>query len=174
MSTTAAVLLAAALEIAAVAVAAAFAYFGVVRQMGERRRLEKQTNSIQVMLTAWKDRDLLRAFRVVAKIHDDPNDQVESYAYRDIPAGEDKAAWAGKSQALFSLVNYFETVSAGVRADIYDRKVIRMCGETMFTTSYQRTRKFILEVRSRHKSPTFGEHFERVADEFAAPAPPKK
>ena len=166
--TTVAILLASALEVVAIVAAAGLAYWGVTRQMRERRRLGKQTNSINVMLAAWEDRDLLRAFRIVAKIHDDPRDHVELYAYRDIPEGEDKSVWGGKSQALFALVNYFETISVGVCEDIYDKRIIRKCGETMFTTSHARTRKFIQEVRVRHGAPHFGEYFERVAKEFSS------
>ena len=169
--TTVAVISSAVAEIVAVAIAAGLAYWGVVQQMRARRLLEKQTNSINVMLAAWKDHDLLRAFRVVVAIHDDPRDNVKFYAYHKIPDGEDQKLWAEKSQALFSLVNYFETVSGGICQDIYDWKIIHKIGKTMFTTSYKRTKKFIEEVRVRQEregAKDFGRHFEEVALGFSS------
>ena len=168
-------IIAAAVQIVAIAAAAGVGYLVGAAQTRERRRLEKQTNSIQVMLSLCNDRDLLEALRVVVKIDNDPRDNIESYAYPSASESEKRDEWSRKSQAVFSLVNYLETVSAGICEDIYDREIIRKCGRTTFTASHKRTAKFIREVRERRNAPNFAEHFERVAADFAAsePAPPQ-
>ena len=177
MSETAIIVVAAAaLEFIAIAAAAWLGYKGVVRQMDARRTLEKQTNSINVMLSLFNDRDLLDASRVVSAIADNPEENAAKYAFPP-PAeltGEQQGRWAEKGGALRTLVNFFETVSVGIDQDIYDKKIIRGCARAMFVKTHARTADFIQKSRERHNTPTFGEHFERVADEFAAPAPPKK
>ena len=172
-----AVLAAAALQIAAVAFAAGLAYWGVVCQMNGRRKLEKQTNSINVMLMLCSDRDLYDASRVVSEIEDDPDDSSEKYAH-PLPGnleGEKKEGWLKKRSALRALVNFFETVSVGVFQDIYDEEIIRGCARTMFVKNYERTAPFIRKMRREVNIHSYGENFERIAEKFAAqPVPPKQ
>ena len=173
--TTIIVIVAAALEIIAIAVAAWFGYLGVVRQMGARRLLEKQTNSVNVMLSLFNDRDLLNASRIVSAIADNPEDDAAKYAYPppvELP-DERRDKWTEKSSALRALVNFFETVSVGVRCDIYDEKIIRGCARTMFIKTHARTAGFILKSRERHNAPAYGENFDIVAADFASPPSPQ-
>ena len=172
--TTIAILAAAALEVAAIALAGGLAYWGVVRQMGERRKLQKQTNSINVMLTLCSDRDLYDASRVVSEIEDDPDDSSEKYAH-PLPqklSAEDKEAWLRKRSALRALVNFFEMVSVGIRENIYDEAIIRGCARAMFVKNHERTERFILKMRKESNTYSYGENFQRIAEKFAAPNTP--
>ena len=46
------------------------------------------------------------------------------------------------------------------------RKIIRSSYATIFIVMYERTWPFIREVREKHNTPTFGEHFELFAKKF--------
>ena len=169
------IIVAAALEIIAIAVAAWLGYLGVVRQMDARRLLEKQTNSVNVMLSLFNDRDLLEASRTVSAIADDPEDDAAKYAHPP-HAGltdEQRDKWTDRGGVLRALVNFFETVSVGIRHDIYDKEIIRGCARAMFVKTHARTAGFILKSRERHNTPTYGEYFDIIAADFAAKPPPK-
>lgn len=149
---------------------AGLAYWGVLRQIRGQRRLTKQNNSINAMLALQKDGDLLRAMNLVAKISTDDKDSVEFYAAADGPRkGAGKSEWdeesREKSHALSTVVNYFETVSIGIRQNIYDREIIRVYAGVMFAEMHRRTAPFILKMREVHYR-AYGENFQRIAEEF--------
>ena len=171
--TTIAVFVAAVLEISAILWAAWLAYRGVARQMEDRRNLEKQTNSIQVMLTLCSDKDLYDASRIVSEIEDNPDDSSDKYAH-PLPeklthpdSALEKEEWLKKRSALRALVNFFETVSVGVRQNIYDESIIRGCARALFVKNYERTEPFILKMRKESNIHSYGENFQRVAKKFA-------
>ena len=143
--------------------------------MDAQRLLEKQTNSVNVMLSLFNDRDLLEASRIVSAISDDPHDDAAKYAY---PPGiglkdEERIEWTKRSGALRALVNFFETVSVGIRHDIYDKEIIRGCARAMFVKTHARTTGFIQKSRERHNTPTYGEYFDMiVTQDFSARTPP--
>ena len=170
-------IIAAAVQIVAIAAAAGVGYLVGAAQTRERRRLEKQTNSIQVMLSLCNDRDLLRASGLVSEIDDDPDDESGKYACPPAKEWEKSKLenWLEKRGALRALVNFFETVSVGICNNIYDRDIIFGCARTMFLKNFDRTKGFIYEMRRRRNVDSYGEHFERVAEEFGEglKSPPK-
>ena len=154
------------LEIAAIVVAAIVGYRAIVRQIESQRKLQKQNNSIRVISAFFSDHDLVRAARILAEIDVNPEDNVEIYAYANPPQNGDSEKWFAKSSALFSLINYFEIISVGIEADIYDRDIVRNGAQKIFATTYDRTVAFICKARGQRSAPNFGVHFERVAEEF--------
>ena len=150
---------------------AALAYWGVTRRMNGQRKLIKQNNSINAMLALQKDGDLMSAMNLVAKISTDEKDSVELYASSDgARKGDGKNGWdeesRKKSHALSAVVNYFETVSIGIRKNIYDEEIIRVNAGVMFVEMHKRTRAFILKMQEEHYS-AYGENFQSVAEEFS-------
>ena len=150
--------------------AALLAYLGVTRQINGQRKLIKQNNSINAMLALQKDGDLMSAMNLVAKISTDEQDSVELYASSDgARKGDGKNGWdeerRNKSHALSAVVNYFETVSIGIRQNIYDEEIIRVYAGVMFVEMYKRTRTFIIKMQEEHY-PAYGENFQSVAEEF--------
>ena len=168
----------AATQALAILAAAALASWCVLWQMRQRRKLEKQTNSIRVMLTLCSDKDLYDASCIVSEIEDDPDDSSDKYAHSPperlaAPGGaSEKAAWLKKRSALRALVNFFETVSVGILQNIYDEEIICGCARAMFVKNYERVEPFILKTRTKSNVYSYGEHFQHVAKKFADMPPP--
>ncbi len=158
----------------AILVSAALALFCVLWQINQQRKLKKQTNSIQVMLALCSDKDLYDASSMISEIEDDPNDSSEKYAHSppENLTVQQKNKWLKKRSALRAMVNFFETVSVGIRQNIYDEEIICGCARSMFIKNYERIEPFILKMRSKNNVYSYGEHFQHIAEKFRQVDPP--
>ena len=167
--TVIAVLAAAGAEVAAIVWVAKWATRDVAKKISEQRKLEKQRNSINIVLLLCKDRDLSRALGVVAAIHRVGED-AGAFAFPN--KGALDGEWIEKTRALNTLVGYFERISVGIDSDIYDWEIIYKCERGMFMTIHEWTKKFISAIRSRAEHSgefprDFGKYFEHVAGQFS-------
>ena len=76
------------------------------------------------------------------------------------------AQWIDKQNDLIWLINYFELISVGVYAKIYDEKIIVKSARALFVESYEKLEGFIVATRRARNQPTCCEHFERFAKEL--------
>ena len=76
------------------------------------------------------------------------------------------AQWIDKQNDLIWLINYFELISVGVYAKIYDEKIIVKSARALFVESYEKLEGFIAASRRARNQPTCCEHFERFAKEL--------
>ena len=76
------------------------------------------------------------------------------------------AQWIDKQNDLVWLINYFELISVGVYAKIYDEKILVKSARTLFAESYEELEGFIAAWRRARNQPTCCEHFERFAKEL--------
>ena len=139
------------------------------KQIQQQRILQKQNNSISIMMAFSTNPDIMQALLVVAKIHNSSEEKVDTYAEEAPPNGSDETEWLDKRRKLFLLVNYLEMVSVGIKSNIYDRKIIYDSAKTIFTQTYECMKPFIERRRALKHSQSFGEKFEQIAQEFSAP-----
>ena len=64
------------------------------------------------------------------------------------------------------MVNYFETVSIGIRQNIYDKEIIRVYAGVLFVRMFKRTAAFIFKMREVQNYRAYGENFQSIAEEF--------
>ena len=74
--------------------------------------------------------------------------------------------WIDKRNDLIWLISYFELISVGVDAKIYDEKILVESASALFVESYDRLEGFIVAWRHKNEQSTCCEHFERFTEKL--------
>ena len=144
----------------AIAFAGLMVAFASVMWFYTTRRDQKRERTLD-LITGWRlhGNPFFAKLRALKKGED-----IERFADSN-PQNKD-AQWIDKQNDLIWLINYFELISVGVYAKIYDEKIIVKSARALFVESYEKLEGFIAASRRARKQPTCCEHFERFAKEL--------
>ena len=144
----------------AIAFAGLMVAFASVMWFYTTRRDQRRERTLD-LIAEWRLRDnlLFEKLRILKESED-----IERFADSN-PQNKD-AQWIDKQNDLIWLINYFELISVGVYAKIYDEKILVKSARALFVESYEKLEGFIAATRRARKQPTCCEHFERFAKEL--------
>jgi hypothetical protein len=91
---------------------------------------------------------------VLLKIHNSEDDDVAIYANLKHKSND-------KAMAIRSLLNYYENISVGVNADIYDIEMIKKSQKSMIIAIYEQSKPFIIHLRKQNNNPNLYIEFEK-------------
>lgn len=124
------------LETAALVAAVFVAVFAIRHQ----RATAKKDKTIALLMKDLEDDFLTEGIKVLLKVHLDAQDDVAIYAN----AGNKSKK---EAIAISNLLNYYENIAVGVKADIYDIEMIKKSQKTMIINIYEQAKPFIVKVR---------------------------
>ena len=136
------------------------AFAAVAWQIYATRRDQRRKHTLD-LITEWRlhGNSFFEKLRILKN-----SENIERFADSN-PQNKD-AQWIDKQNDLIWLINYFELISVGVYAKIYDEKIIVKSARALFVESYEKLEGFIAASRRARKQPTCCEHFERFAKEL--------
>lgn len=105
-----------------------------------QRATAKKDKTIALLMKDLEDIFLKEGINLLLKIHLDEHDDVAIYA---------NAPNKKKSEAIAirNLLNYYENVAVGVKADIYDIEMIKKSQKTMIIHIFNQSKPFISQSR---------------------------
>jgi hypothetical protein len=92
--------------------------------------------------------------RILRDIHNSEDDDVAIYA--NSTHSRDK-----KAISIRNLLNYYENISVGIAADIYDIEMIKKSQKSMIIAIYKQSEPFIIRLREQNKNPNLYIEFEK-------------
>ena len=133
------------------------------QKIKEQRKLQQQTLSIQEVQRMWGDKSFQNDIVVVMSIGKEAD--IAQYAkdrkdHLDKDS-EEKKKWVKETTIILRTINYFEMISVGIHAGIYDSDIIERVFKTMILEFYDRTEPFIKEIQKQH--PQSAIEFEKYA-----------
>ena len=129
----------------------------------KQRKLQQQTLSIQEVQRLWGDKSFqddivavmsIGKFKDIAQYAKDRKDHLDKDS-------EEKKKWVEETTKIVRTINYFEMISVGIHAGIYDSDIIERVFKTMILEFYDGTEPFIKEIRKQH--PQSAIEFEKYA-----------
>ncbi len=63
--------------------------------------------------------------------------------------------------SIRNLLNYYENISVGIAADIYDIEMIKKSQKSMIIAIYKQSKPFIIRLRAQNKNPNLYIEFEK-------------
>ncbi len=123
-------------QTATLIVAVLVALYSIYKQ----RQTAKKDKTIALLMKDLEDRFLNEGLKELIKIHHNQDDDVAIYA--NVNHSKDK-----ESIAIRNLLNYYENVAVGVKADIYDIEMIKKSQKTMIIAIYTQAKPFIERLR---------------------------
>ncbi len=137
------------LETAAVIAAVFVALFAIQKQ----RDTAKKDKTIVLLMNNLEDRLLKDGIKLLLKVHLDENDDVAIYANQSHKKDVEFIA-------IRNLLNYYENVAIGVKANIYDIEMIKKSQGTMISHIFKQSQPFINKLREAERNPSLYIEFE--------------
>jgi hypothetical protein len=141
------------IQTATLVVAVFVALFSVKKQ----RETTKKDKTISLLMKDLEDDFLKSGMEVLLDIHNSEDDDVAIYANQKHKNNE-------KTHAIRNLLNYYENISVGVAADIYDVEMIKQSQKSMIIAIYERSKPFIISIRKQSQNPNLYIEFEKFVD----------
>lgn len=129
------------------------AVFVALYSIYKQRQTAKKDKTIALLMNDLEDSFLEEGIRLLLKVHLDPQDDVAIYANTENKSKEEAIA-------ISNLLNYYENISVGAKADIYDIEMIKKSQKTMIIGIYEQAKPFITKVRKTDNNPNLYIEFE--------------
>ncbi len=120
----------------------------------KQRETIKKDKTISLLMKDLKYDFLESGMRTLRHIHDSEDDDVAIYANATHLQDE-------KAISIRSLLNYYENISVGIAADIYDIEMIKKSQKSMIIAIYKQSEPFIIRLREQNKNPNLYIEFEK-------------
>ncbi len=118
-----------------------------------QRATVRKEKTIVLLMKDLEDDFLKSGMRTLRQIHNSEDDDVAIYA--NATHLQDKEAIA-----IRNLLNYYENISVGAAADIYDVEMIKKSQKSMIIAIYKQSEPFIIRLREQNKNPNLYVEFE--------------
>jgi hypothetical protein len=138
------------IQTATLIVAVFVAWFSIKKQ----RETTKKDKTIALLMKDLEDDFLKTGMKTLLKVHNSEDDDVAIYAnqtHKNDP----------EAISIKNLLNYYENISVGVSADIYDIEMIKKSQKTMIISIYKQSEPFIIRLRKQNKNPDLYIEFEK-------------
>ncbi|SMM98491.1 hypothetical protein SPONN_2432 [uncultured Candidatus Thioglobus sp.] len=137
------------IETAALIAAVFVARFAIKKQ----RETVKKDKTITLLMNNLEDKLLIDGIQLLLKIHLDEDDDVAIYANKSHKKDKEFIA-------IRNLLNYYENVAIGAKADIYDIGMIKKAQKTMISHIFSQSKPFIDKSRKADNNPNLYIEFE--------------
>ncbi len=129
------------------------AVFVAVSAIKYQRATTKKDKTIALLMKDLEDEFLSAGIKLLLKVHLDSQDDVAIYAHTDNKSKKEAIA-------IRNLLNYYENISVGVKADIYDVEMIKKSQKTMIIHIFEQSKPFIEKSRQVENNPNLYIEFE--------------
>ena len=119
------------------------------------RQLAKKKNSLDTILVIKGDDKLKNAIGAIYKVHKDPTQSIETFAYDENAAKEE-------AQHIRYVLNFFEYLSVGVDEGVYAERILKNSMYSTVVNIYERCRPFVNIIRSQGQKTAYC-NFEKLA-----------
>lgn len=119
----------------------------------KQRETTKKDKTISLLMKDLEDDFLKDGMKVLLKIHNS-EDNVAIYANLEHKNSDEAIA-------IRNLLNYYENISVGVNADIYDIEMIKKSQKSMIIAIYKQSKPFIALLREQNNNPKLYIEFEK-------------
>lgn len=104
------------------------------------RQISRKKNSLDTILTIKADENLRDCLAIIRKIHNNPNEQIEKYAY----GGN---STTNEAKSIRYVINFYEYLAVGIENKVFDEPLLKESIYTTLTTVYTRCESFISTIR---------------------------
>ncbi len=123
----------------------------------KQRETAKKDKTISLLMQDLEDDLLKEGMKILLEIHNSEDDDVAIYA-------NPKHKHDDEAIAIRNLLNYYENISVGVSAGIYDIEMIKQSQKSMIIAIYKQSKPFIKKTREQNRNPKSYIEFERFVD----------
>jgi hypothetical protein len=120
------------------------------------RATARKKQAADLLFDSRTDKELVNGLRLIAKLHEDCNVNMRSFAQKG--AGE-----SAEAEAIRYVLNHYEYVGVGVQAGIYDESMLKNGSYNTVIKLYQRAKPYIESVREVSGRPTLYQEFQWLA-----------
>lgn len=120
----------------------------------KQRETIKKDKTISLLMKDLEYDFLESGMRTLRHIHNSEDDDVAIYA--NSTHLQDK-----ETISIRNLLNYYENISVGIVADIYDIEMIKKSQKSMIIAIYKQSEPFIIRLREQNKNPNLYIEFEK-------------
>lgn len=120
----------------------------------KQRETIKKDKTISLLMKDLECDFLKSGMRTLRDIHNSEDDDVAIYA--NATHSRDKEAFS-----IRNFLNYYENISVGIAADIYDIEMIKKSQKSMIIAIYKQSEPFIIRLREQNKNPNLYIEFEK-------------
>jgi hypothetical protein len=128
------------------------------------RKTARQKNATDLMMRLNEANHLKEGFDLLREIHHDDGVSIETYAKNPNENTEDEH----KSRQV---LNYYESLAAGIRGGIYDEKIVRDNRRSIIISVWEMTKPYIEKLRKMEKNEAYYEHLEWLVKCFCKQHP---
>jgi len=123
------------------------------------RRTARQANATALMMELSETNHLGKGLELLRRMHNNPKESIETVAKNPNDNTPEEIN-------IRRVLNYYESLSAGVRRGIYDEKIIRDNRRTSILSIWQMTKPYIQKLRDEEENTAFYEHLEWLVNRF--------
>lgn len=132
------------------------------------RATAKKKQSADLLFNSRGDQELVDGLRALAKLHEDENVNMRSFAKKN-------QVGTAEAKAIRYVLNHYEYVSVGVQAGIYDEDMLRHASYNTILGLYKHAKPFIEAIREESGRSTLYQEFQWLAKRWESKGyPPKK
>ena len=125
-----------------------------------QRKTTKQKSALEFLDRLSTEQSLIDSANFLKDCHSNPEMSVE------LIATSKKEEHKNKQVQLDVILNYFETLSIGVRIGIYDKKTVRLSRKQQIIHTFERSEVYIKKIRKDLKNDKIFENLEWLFEKF--------
>jgi hypothetical protein len=125
-----------------------------------QRKTTKQKSALEFLDRLSTEQSLIDSANFLKDCHLNPEMSVE------LIATSKKEEHKNKQVQLDVILNYFETLSIGVRIGIYDKKTVRLARKQQIIHTFERSEVYIKKIRKDLKNDKIFENLEWLFEKF--------
>ncbi|WP_319557917.1 DUF4760 domain-containing protein [Thiomicrorhabdus sp.] len=127
----------------------------------ESRKLAKQQLTTTILLNMHENQIVLDKFTIMRNLHNQSGNGLVELAKKNLNDEERE-----KSKTIIEVLSFFETISAGVRHDIYDLQIIKDNMQSAIKHLWQISEPYIHRKRTDDNNPKYYEHLEWLKNQL--------
>lgn len=119
-----------------------------------QKSMSKKRATIDLMMKMKQDPQMEGVYLILSRVNGSSTESMEKFAYKD------SDVCSNERENVRYLLNYHETICAGIKNGIYDEEIIRDSRLSVMIMTFKFSRQYIAKVRELNRTSTAYEHFE--------------
>jgi hypothetical protein len=125
------------------------------------RNTARKKQTADAIFASRTDTNLVEGLRCVSQLHESDNSNLRFFGKADKLESDEV-------KKMTYVLNYYENVSVGIGAGIYDEAMWRKAQYSTVTRLWDKARPFIEEIRETRRQSTMYQEFEQLATRWKA------
>jgi LEA14-like dessication related protein len=129
--------------------------------------ISKKRATIDLMMKMKQDPSMEGVYSILTRVNNNSTESMETFAYTNSDVCTIEA------EKIRYLLNYYETISVGIKNGIYDESIIIDSRLSVMIMTFKFSRQYIAKVRELNKTSTAYVHFEERINKWRGKYPDK-